>query len=176
MILVLENFEHAKKRNVKLIAEIIGYGATADAYHITSPDPKGLGAEKAILNAIADSNINKNDIEYINAHGTSTYYNDKVETKIIKNIFKKRAKNLYVTSTKSMTGHLLGAAGGIEGIATILSMNNNYIPPTINYSNFDPDCDLNYVPNKGISKFFNYALSNNFGFGGHNSCILFKKI
>ena len=175
-ILVLENLEHAEKRNAKLIGEIIGYGATADAYHITSPDPEGSGAEQAMLNAINDANINKNDIEYINAHGTSTYYNDKTETKVIKKIFKERAKDLYVTSTKSMTGHLLGAAGGIEAIASILSMNNDYIPPTINYSNFDPDCDLNYVPNKGISHKINYTLSNNFGFGGHNSCILFKKV
>ena len=175
-ILVLENLDHAKKRNAKLIGEIIGYGATADAYHITSPNPQGTGAEKAILNAISDAGINKNNIEYINAHGTSTYYNDKVETKVIKNIFKQRAKDLYITSTKSMTGHLLGATGGIEAIATILSMNNNYIPPTINYSTPDSDCDLNYVPNKGISKKINYALSNNFGFGGHNSCILFKKV
>ena len=175
-ILVLENLDHAKKRNAKLIGEIIGYGATADAYHITSPNPQGTGAEKAILNAILDAGINKNNIEYINAHGTSTYYNDKVETKVIKNIFKQRAKDLYITSTKSMTGHLLGATGGIEAIATILSMNNNYIPPTINYSTPDSDCDLNYVPNKGISKKINYALSNNFGFGGHNSCILFKKV
>ena len=175
-ILVLENLEHAEKRNAKLIGEIVGYGATADAYHITSPDPEGSGAEQAMLNAINDANINKNDIEYINAHGTSTYYNDKTETKVIKKIFKERAKDLYVTSTKSMTGHLLGAAGGIEAIASILSMNNDYIPPTINYSNFDPDCDLNYVPNKGISHKINYTLSNNFGFGGHNSCILFKKV
>ena len=175
-ILVLENLEHAEKRNAKLIGEIVGYGATADAYHITSPDPEGFGAEQAMLNAINDANINKNDIEYINAHGTSTYYNDKTETKVIKKIFKERAKDLYVTSTKSMTGHLLGAAGGIEAIASILSMNNNYIPPTINYSNFDPECDLNYVPNKGISQKINYTLSNNFGFGGHNSCILFKKV
>ena len=175
-ILVLENLEHAEKRNAKLIGEIIGYGATADAYHITSPDPEGFGAEQAMLNAIKDADINKSDIEYINAHGTSTYYNDKTETKVIKKIFKERAKDLYVTSTKSMTGHLLGAAGGIEGIASILSMNNNYIPPTINYSNLDPECDLNYVPNKGISHKINYTLSNNFGFGGHNSCILFKKV
>ena len=127
------------------------------------------------FNGKTDANIEKRYIEYINAHGTSTYYNDKVETQVIKNIFNKKSKNLCVTSTKSMTGHLLGAAGGIEAIATILSINNSYIPPTINYSNFDPDCDLNYVPNKGISKEINYALSNNFGFGGHNSCILFKR-
>ena len=175
-ILVLENLNHAKKRKAKLLGEIVGYGATADAYHITSPDPKGSGAEKAMLNAISDANIEKKYIGYINAHGTSTYYNDKVETQVIKNIFNKKSKDICVTSTKSMTGHLLGAAGGIEAIATILSMNNSYIPPTINYSNFDPDCDLNYVPNKGISKEINYALSNNFGFGGHNSCILFKRV
>ncbi len=175
-ILILEDFNHAKKRNAKIIGEIVGYGATGDAYHITSPDPEGSGAENAMLNAINDARINKNDIQYINAHGTSTYYNDKVETKVIKNIFKEAAKDLYINSTKSMTGHLLGAAGGIEAIATILSINNSYIPPTINYSNFDPDCDLNYVPNKGLKKEINYALSNNFGFGGHNSCILFKKV
>ena len=173
-ILVLENFEHATKRGANIIGEIVGYGATADAYHITSPDPEGKGAEKAILNAILDSNIDKNEIQYINAHGTSTPYNDRVETKVIKNIFKELATDLFITSTKSMTGHLLGAAGGIEAIATLLSIKNNYIPPTINYTNFDLDCNLNYVPNQGISKKINYALSNSFGFGGHNSVIIFK--
>ena len=173
-ILVLESFKHANKRNANIIGEIVGYGATADAYHITSPDPKGKGGEKAMLNAISDAKINLDDIQYINAHGTSTPYNDKIETKAIKNIFKQKSKDLFVTSTKSMTGHLLGASGAIEAIATILSLNNNYIPPTINYKNFDSECDLNYLPNKGISKTINYGLSNSFGFGGHNSVIIFK--
>ena len=176
-ILVLEEFNHAKKRNANIVGELIGYGASADAYHITSPDPDGKGAKKAIFNAILDARIDKQDIQYINAHGTSTHYNDKVESKVIKDIFDETYKDLFVTSTKSMTGHLLGAAGGIEAIATILSINNEYIPPTINYANYDPDCDLNYVPNKGISsKKINYAMSNNFGFGGHNSVIIFKRV
>jgi 3-oxoacyl-[acyl-carrier-protein] synthase II len=173
-ILVLESFEHAKNRNANIIGEIVGYGATADAYHITSPDPDGKGGEKAILNAISDAKINLDEIKYINAHGTSTPYNDKIETKAIKNVFKEQSKNLIVTSTKSMTGHLLGASGAIEAIATILSLNNNYIPPTINYKNFDSECDLNYLPNEGISKTIEYGLSNSFGFGGHNSVIIFK--
>jgi len=173
-ILVLESFDHAQKRNAKIIGEIVGYGASADAYHITSPDPNGDGAKQAILNAILDAKINKNDITYINAHGTSTPYNDRVESKVIKEIFNNNYKDLFVTSTKSMTGHLLGATGGIEAIATILSINNDYIPPTINYSNQDSDCDLNYLPNKGFSTKINYALSNNFGFGGHNSVLIFK--
>jgi 3-oxoacyl-[acyl-carrier-protein] synthase II len=173
-ILVLESFEHAKKRNANILGEIVGYGATADAYHITSPDPESKGGEKAMLNAISDAKISLDDIKYINAHGTSTPMNDKIETNAIKNVFKEKSKDLYVTSTKSMTGHLLGAAGAIEAIATILSLNNNYIPPTINYKNLDLDCNLNYLPNKGIAKNINYGLSNSFGFGGHNSVIIFK--
>ena len=175
-ILVLESYEHAKKRNAKLLGEIVGYGASGDAYHITSPDPDGKGAQIAMLNAINDANIKTNNIEYINAHGTSTPYNDKIETKAIKEVFKDNYKELIVSSTKSMTGHLLGATGGIEAIATILSINNKIISPTINYTNPDPDCNLNYIPNKGISVKVNYALSNNFGFGGHNSVIVFKGI
>ena len=175
-ILVLESLDHAKKRNAKILAEIIGYGASADAYHITSPDPNGSGAIMAMETAIQDSGINKKDIRYINAHGTSTHYNDKIETKAIKHVFEKYYKDLYVSSTKSMTGHLLGATGGIEAIASILCMQNQTIVPTINYSNFDSECDLNYVPNKSISKKINYSLSNNFGFGGHNSVIIFKSV
>jgi len=175
-ILVLESLDHAKKRNAKILAEIIGYGASADAYHITSPDPNGSGAIMAMETAIQDSGINKKDIRYINAHGTSTHYNDKIETKAIKHVFEKYYKDLYVSSTKSMTGHLLGATGGIEAIASILCMQNQTIVPTINYSNFDSECDLNYVPNKSISKKINYSLSNNFGFGGHNSVIVFKSV
>ena len=175
-ILVLENYNHAKKRNAHLLGELIGYGASADAYHITSPDPDGKGAKLAMLNAINDAAIKINDIEYINAHGTSTPYNDKIETKAIKNIFKNNHKNLTMSSTKSMTGHLLGATGGIEAIATILSIKNHIIPPTINYVNHDPECDLNCTPNHSISKKINYAMSNNFGFGGHNSVIIFKSV
>ena len=173
-ILVLESLQHAKNRNANIIGEIVGYGATADAYHITSPDHEGKGGERAILNAISDAKLNTDDIEYINAHGTSTPLNDKIETKAIKNVFKDKSKDLFINSTKSMTGHLLGAAGAIEAIATILSLNNNYIPPTINYKDLDPDCDLNYIPNKGLSQSIDYGLSNSFGFGGHNSVIIFK--
>ncbi len=173
-ILVLESYEHALNRNADILGEIIGYGATADAFHITSPDHEANGGIKAMLNAISDANLNLDDIRYINAHGTSTPLNDKIETKAIKSIFKDQSKELFVNSTKSMTGHLLGAAGAIEAISTILSINNNYIPPTINYKNHDLECDLNYVPNKGISKNINYGLSNSFGFGGHNSVIIFK--
>ena len=175
-ILVLENYDHAKKRNAQLLGELVGYGASADAYHITSPDPDGRGAQIAMLNAINDAGIKSSDIEYINAHGTSTPYNDRIETKAIKNIFKDSYKNLTISSTKSMTGHLLGATGGIEAIATILSINNQIIPPTINYVNPDPECDLNCVPNHSISKKINYAMSNNFGFGGHNSVVIFKSV
>lgn len=175
-ILVLENYDHAKKRNAQLLGELVGYGASADAYHITSPDPNGRGAQIAMLNAINDAGIKSSDIEYINAHGTSTPYNDRIETKAIKNIFKDSYKNLTISSTKSMTGHLLGATGGIEAIATILSINNKIISPTINYANPDPECDLNCVPNHSISKKINYAMSNNFGFGGHNSVVIFKSV
>ena len=175
-ILVLENYDHAKKRNAQLLGELVGYGASADAYHITSPDPDGRGAQIAMLNAINDADIKSSDIEYINAHGTSTPYNDRIETKAIKNIFKDSYKNLTISSTKSMTGHLLGATGGIEAIATILSINNKIISPTINYANPDPECDLNCVPNHSISKKINYAMSNNFGFGGHNSVVIFKSV
>ena len=173
-ILVLESLEHAKNRNANIIGEIVGYGATADAYHITSPDHEGRGGERAILNAISDAELNTDDIKYINAHGTSTPLNDKIETKAIKSVFKDKSKDLFINSTKSMTGHLLGAAGAIEAIATILALNNNYIPPTINYKDLDPDCDLNYIPNKGLSQSIDYGLSNSFGFGGHNSVIIFK--
>tara|TARA_B100001287_G_scaffold240295_1_gene214628 strand:- start:1904 stop:3133 length:1230 start_codon:yes stop_codon:yes gene_type:complete len=173
-ILVLESLDHAKSRDAEILGEIVGYGATADAYHITSPDLEGKGGEKAMKNAISEANLNLDKIKYVNAHGTSTPYNDKIETKAIKNVFKENSKNLYVTSTKSMTGHLLGAAGAIEAIASILSMNNNYIPPTINYKNHDTECDLNYLPKNGKSVNFNYTLSNSFGFGGHNSVVIFK--
>ncbi len=174
-IIVLEEFEHAKKRGANILGEIVGYGATADAYHLTSPSLDGSGATEAMLNSIKDAKIQIEDIDYINAHGTSTPYNDKIETLAIKNTFKNHSKNLYVSSSKSMIGHLLGAAGAVEAIITIKSLQKSIIPPTINYEIPDPDCDLNYVPNKSVEKDIDYALSNTFGFGGHNATLAFKK-
>lgn len=175
-MLVLEDLEHAKKRNAKIYAIIDGYGATCDAEHITSPNTEGVFAQKSMENAIADAdNVNKEQIVYINAHGTSTKLNDMCETKAIKNAFGQKAYELYVSSTKSMTGHLLGASGAVEAIFTILAMNNDFVPPTINYKVKDEDCDLNIVPNIGIKAQIDYALSNSFGFGGHNGTILFRK-
>ena len=174
-VIVLENLEHAKKRNANILAEITGYGATADAYHLTSPAPNGTGAVESMKLAINESNINSSDIDYINAHGTSTPYNDKNETIAIKTVLNDHAYNVSISSTKSQTGHLLGATGTVEAIASILSINNSFIPPTINYKTKDPECDLNYSPNKQISKNINYAMSNTFGFGGHNATLIFKK-
>ena len=173
-ILVLESEKSALKRNANILCEIVGYGATADAFHITSPIPDGLGASKAMEIALNENKIKAQDIDYINAHGTSTPFNDKNETKAIKNTFKKHAYNLNISSTKSLTGHLLGAAGSVEAIACILAINNSFIPPTINYQDVDPNCDLNYTPNKSINKKINYAMSNTFGFGGHNASLIFK--
>ena len=174
-ILILESEKSALKRNADILCEIIGYGATADAFHITSPIPDGLGASRAMEIALNENNTKTNQIDYINAHGTSTPFNDKNETKAIKNTFKKDAYNLNISSTKSLTGHLLGAAGSVEAIACISSINNSFIPPTINYKNRDQDCDLNYTPNESINKSVNYAMSNTFGFGGHNASLIFKK-
>jgi len=174
-ILVLESLSHAQKRNANILAEIVGYGSSADAHHVTSPDPSGDGAFRSMKNAITDANILPTDIDYINAHGTSTHYNDKVETLAIKNLFNSHAKNLSISSTKSMIGHLLGAAGGVEAIASILSITESKVPPTINYNTPDEECDLNYTPNKSVNKSINFTLSNNFGFGGHNATLIFKK-
>ncbi|NLM04398.1 MAG: beta-ketoacyl-ACP synthase II [Clostridiales bacterium] len=174
-ILILEELDHALKRGARIYAEIVGYGMSGDAYHITTPDPEGSGAVLAMDNALKDAEINYTDIDYINAHGTSTPYNDKFETLAIKKLFKEHAKSLLISSTKSMTGHLLGAAGGIEGIACSLSIYNDLVPPTINYETPDEECDLNYVPNKAVKAEVKYALSNSFGFGGHNASIIFKK-
>ncbi len=174
-VLVLEELEHALARNAKIYAEIVGYGQSCDAYHITSPDPEGKGAIKAMSLAISDSNINPSDIDYINAHGTSTPYNDKFETGAIKALFGEHSKNLLVSSTKSMTGHLLGAAGAIEAIACVKALEKGIIPPTINYLNPDEDCDLNYVTEGAVKRDITYALSNSLGFGGHNATIIFKK-
>lgn len=174
-VLVLEELEHALARNAKIYAEIVGYGQSCDAYHITSPDPEGKGAIKAMSLAISDGNINPSDIDYINAHGTSTPYNDKFETGAIKALFGEHSKSLLVSSTKSMTGHLLGAAGAIEAIACVKALEKGIIPPTINYLNPDEDCDLNYVTEGAVKRDITYALSNSLGFGGHNATIIFKK-
>ena len=174
-ILILESLESALKRDAKIYAEITGYGSTADAYHLTSPAPNGEGAKEAMSKAINEGNIKPNDIDYINAHGTSTYYNDLHETQAIKSLFKKHAYNLSISSTKSNIGHLLGASGAVEAIATIKSINNSFIAPTINYKAKDPQCDLDYTPNKGTKKNIHHAISNNFGFGGHNASILISK-
>ncbi len=173
-VLVLEEYEQAVARGAKIYAEIVGYAATCDAYHMTAPE--GKGAAKAMEFALNDANINPSDVDYINAHGTSTPLNDKMESGAIKETFKDAANNLLVSSTKSMTGHLLGAAGGIEAIACVKAMNDSIVPPTINFNERDEDCDLNYVPNQAIEKELNYTLSNSLGFGGHNATIIFKNI
>lgn len=175
-IVVLEEYEHAKKRGANIYCEIIGYGMSADAYHITAPDPNGDGAIRCMEAALSDAEINYNEIDYINAHGTSTVLNDKIETLAIKGVFKDHAKKLMVSSTKSVTGHLLGAAGGVEAIACALAIKEGTIPPTINYQYPDPDCDLDYVPNTARKAAIKSALSNALGFGGHNATIIFRKL
>lgn len=174
-IVILESLEHAIKRGAKIYGEVVGYGASCDAYHITSPDPDGDGAARAMLEAMDEGGITPKEVSYINAHGTSTPLNDKFETAAIKLAFKEEAKNVAISSTKSMTGHLLGAAGAIEAIICIKSLGEDFIPPTIGYKNPDPECDLDYVPNVGRKCEVNYALSNSLGFGGHNASLLFKK-
>lgn len=174
-VLVLEELNHAINRGAKIYGEIVGYGLSADAYHITAPAADGNGAVRAMENALSDAQLTYNDIDYINAHGTSTPMNDRIETIAIKEVFKEHANQLSISSTKSMTGHLLGAAGAVEAIASIKSINESFIHPTINYKTPDPECDLNYVPNNGIEKEVNYALSNSFGFGGHNATLIFAK-
>ncbi len=173
--LILEEYEHAKNRNAKIYAELIGIGLTGDAYHITAPAPGGEGAVRSMKECLKDADVKPELVDYINAHGTSTLYNDINETNAIKNVFGNHAYDMIVSSTKSMTGHLLGAAGGIEAIATVLAIYNNLAPPTINLTNPDPECDLNYSPLKASAKKIDYAISNTFGFGGHNASLLFKK-
>ncbi len=172
---IMEELEHAKARGANIICEVAGYGATDDAYHITSPVPGGEGGAKAMEMAIKDAGIEPKDVTYINAHGTSTKYNDHFETQAIKAVFGDSAKTVAISSTKSMTGHLLGAAGGVEAIVCALSIKEGYIPATINYKTPDPDCDLDIVPNEGRNQAVDYALSNSLGFGGHNASILLKK-
>ena len=174
-IIILEELEHARKRGANIYAEMVGYGATSDAYHLTAPNPEGEGAAKAMKMTMQQAGAKPEEITYINAHGTSTPINDRVETKSIKLALGEAAKDVNVSSTKSMTGHLLGAAGAVEAIACIKAVQENFIPATIGYKEPDPECDLNYTPNQGIEKEVNYAMSNSLGFGGHNGTILFKK-
>ncbi len=174
-IMILEELEFAKKRGAKIYGEIVGYGMTGDAFHQTSPDETGSGAIRVMNKAIKDAGITPDKIDYINAHGTSTFYNDRGETKAIKAVFGEHTKNLLVSSTKSMHGHALGAAGGIEAVISIMTLLNQKIPPTINYETPDPECDLDYVPNVARDAKVDYVLSNSFGFGGTNACLVFKK-
>lgn len=174
-IVVLEELEHALRRGAKIYAEIVGYGATADAYHITAPAPGGEGGVRAMRQALQDAGLKPEDIDYINAHGTSTEYNDKYETEAIKEVFGDHAYKLAVSSTKSMTGHLLGATGAVEAIFSVLAIRDGIIPPTINYETPDPECDLDYVPNEARKQDVRAVLSNSFGFGGHNATLIFKK-
>ncbi|GAA0455019.1 beta-ketoacyl-ACP synthase II [Alkalibacillus silvisoli] len=174
-IVILESLESAEKRGAKIYAEIVGYGSTGDAHHITAPAPEGEGAARAMRQALDDAQISGEEIDYINAHGTSTELNDPYETNAVKTVFKDHAYNLAMSSTKSMTGHLLGAAGGLEAIVSVLSIKHNVMPPTVNYDTPDEDCDLDYVPNEKREKEVTVAMSNSLGFGGHNASLVFKE-
>ena len=174
-ILILEEYNHAKKRGAKILAEVVGYGNTADAYHITAPDPEGSGAIRAIKNAVEEAGISEGVEIYINAHGTGTHLNDAMETKAIKAVFGKKAYDLHISSTKSMTGHMMGATGAVEAIASVLALKDGIIPPTINYKEKDEECDLNYTVNEAANVPVEYAISTSLGFGGHNACIAFKR-
>jgi len=174
-IVILEELEHALKRGAKIYSEMMGYGMSADAYHMTAPDPTGKGAMRCMSLAIEDAGVKPKEIDYINAHGTSTFYNDKIETLAIKEVFGDDVKNVAISSTKSVTGHLLGAAGGVEFIACSLAIRDNIIPPTINYETPDPDCDLDYTPNKPKKKEVNMVMSNSLGFGGHNAALVLRR-
>jgi len=173
-IVILESEAHALARGASVLGEMCGYGMTGDAYHMTQPDVEGRGAIGSMQQAIRTSGIQAGDVGYINAHGTSTYFNDKVETAAIKQVFGSHAGKLRISSTKSMTGHLLGAAGGVEAVASVLALREGILPPTINLDNPDPDCDLDYCPNEAVKQDVEYALSNSFGFGGHNVTLCFK--
>ena len=173
--LILENLENAKKRGANIYGEIVGYGASNDAFHITAPNETGEPQAMAVKRAMADGNIKEEEVDYINAHGTSTILNDKVETKVIKKVFGERAYEINISSSKSMTGHLLGATSAVEAIASVLSLREGIVTPTINYETPDEECDLNYTPNRAVEKDIYVALSNSFGFGGHNVTLAFKK-
>src|SRR5216110_210488 len=174
-VVVLEALEHAVRRDARIYAEVVGYGLTGDAHHMTAPDPEGDGAARAMAAALRDAALEPSSVGYINAHGTSTPYNDKFETLAIKRVFGEHARRVAVSSTKSMTGHLLGAAGGVEAIATVLALHHGVLPPTINYETPDPDCDLDYVPNQARKQDVEIALSNAFGFGGTNATLVLRK-
>jgi 3-oxoacyl-[acyl-carrier-protein] synthase II len=174
-MLILEEREHALERGAKIYAELIGYAANGDAYHMTAPAPEGEGAARCMRLALKDAAISPRDVDYINAHGTSTEYNDANESLAIKSVFGEQAAKLAVSSTKSMTGHLLGAAGAVEGIYSVLALHHGMLPPTINYENPDPVCDLDYVPNHARKADIKVALSNSFGFGGTNGCVIFRR-
>jgi len=175
-IIILESFSHAKKRNAKIYGEIAGWGVSSDAYHLVQPHPDGIGAAKAIQSSLRSAKVNLEDIDYINAHGTSTPINDKAETNAIKKVFNDLAYKIPISSTKSMIGHSLGASGSLEAIACIKSIEDNIIHPTINLADQDPECDLDYVPNNAVEKELNVVLSNSFGFGGQNACLVIKKL
>jgi len=174
-MVVLEELEHARKRGARIYGEMIAYGMTGDAYHVTAPDPQGAGAAGAMKGALDDAGIKPQEISYINAHGTSTQLNDKIETKAIQQVFGDHAKKIPVSSTKSMTGHLLGAAGAIEFLACCMALEDQIIPPTINYKAPDPECDLDYVPNQARKAKLSICLSNSLGFGGHNVSLIVRK-
>lgn len=174
-ILVLEEYEHAKKRGAAIYAEVTGYGNTCDAYHITAPDPSGSGAVRAIRMAVSESGIGDDDTVYVNAHGTGTHLNDVMETKALREVFGKQAEKLHISSTKSVTGHMLGATGAVEAIASVLALRDGIVPPTANYREPDPECDLNYTPNVAVKADLTCAISTSLGFGGHNACIAFRK-
>ena len=174
-ILILESLEHAQERGAKIYAEICGYGSTGDAYHVTAPAPEGEGAARAMQQAVDDADVAVDSVDYINAHGTSTEYNAPYTTNTVKTVFGEHAYQLAMSSTKSMTGHLLGAAGGLEAIVSVLSIKHNIMPPTVNYETPDEKCDLDYVPNEAREKEVNVAMSNSLGFGGHNASLVFKK-
>lgn len=174
-ILVLEEYEHAKKRGATIYAEVTGYGNTCDAYHITAPDPSGSGAVRAIRMAVSESGIGGNDTVYVNAHGTGTHLNDVMETKALREVFGEQAEKLHISSTKSVTGHMLGATGAVEAIASVLALRDGIVPPTANYREPDPECDLNYTPNVAVKADLTCAISTSLGFGGHNACIAFRR-
>jgi 3-oxoacyl-[acyl-carrier-protein] synthase II len=173
-IVFLEDMEGAKKRGANILAEVVGYGMNSDAHHMTTPAPNGEGAARCMKLALKDAGLNLEEVDYINAHGTSTYYNDLYETKAIKSVFGEHATKLSISSTKSMTGHLLGAAGGIEAVFSVLALKNGLLPPTINQTTPDPECDLDYTPNKAREARIKVAVSNSFGFGGTNAVLVFK--
>ena len=174
-VLVLEELEHARARGAHIYAEVVGYGANCDAYHFTAPAPGGAGAIDCMKQTLADAGISPEQVDHINAHGTGTHMNDSCETAAIHAVFGEHAKELTVVSTKSMTGHLLGGAGGVEAVFTALALRDQFAPPTIHYEQPDPECDLDYVPNVGRAQNMTYALSNSLGFGGHNACIALRR-